>query len=180
MNHITEWLKRIISSILIAVLVFYCPLESVAQTTSDRSKLLESTTQLMLRVNETFKTNDKADTGIIPATVETDVYSADGSHVLIKAGTPAFIEFSIDPNGSWGKAGKICLTHATTKTIDNKRVSLRLSSCKSGGSRLGGVIALSVIFFPLGIISGCMKGSMPKIQQGTTFNAYTMQDIMVE
>ena len=63
----------------------------------------------------------------------TDVYSADGTRVLIKAGTPAFIEFTAERNGSWGKAGKICLTHATTKTVDNKRVSLRLSSCKNGG-----------------------------------------------
>ena len=108
------------------------------------------------------------------------MYSADGTKVLIKAGTPAFIEFSADPNGTWGKAGKICLTHATTKTIDNKRVSLRLSSCKNGGSKLGGVIALSVLFFPLGLISGCMKGSMPKIPAGTTFNASVMQDITVE
>ena len=79
-----------------------------------------------------------------------------------------------------GKAGKICLTHATTNTIDNKRVSLRLSSCKNGSSKLGGVIILSVLFFPIGLISGCMKGSMPKIQQGTTLNASTMQDVMVE
>ncbi|MDE6488977.1 MAG: hypothetical protein K2L46_06825, partial [Paramuribaculum sp.] len=98
----------------------------------------------------------------------------------IKAGTPALIEYSSEPNGSWGKAGKICLTHATTKTIDNKRISLRLNSCKNGGGKLGGVIALSVLFFPIGLISGCMKGSMPKIEQGSTFHASTMQDIVVE
>ena len=51
---------------------------------------------------------------------------------------------------------------------------------KMGGSKLGGVIVLSVLLFPLGLISGCMKGSMPKIQEGTTFNASVMQDISVE
>lgn len=134
----------------------------------------------MLRVNEAFNVDNKADTGTISSIVETDVYSSDGSQVLIKAGTPAFIEFQAEPNDSWGKAGRICLTHATTKTVDNKRVSLRLSSCKKGGSKLGGVIVLSVLLFPLGLISGCMKGSMPKIQQGTTFSASTMQDVMVD
>ena len=175
-----KWWESTISSVLIAALMLCLPLESVAQSTVNRSKLLENGSQLVLRTNEAFKADNKADTGTISSIVETDVYSADGSQVLIKAGTPAFIEFTAEPNGAWGKAGKICLTHATTKTIDNKRVSLRLSSCKSGNSKLGGVIILSVLFFPLGLISGCMKGSMPKIQQGTTFNASTMQDIIVE
>ena len=166
-----KWWKSTISSVLIVALISCFPLESVAQSAANRSKLLENGTQLVLRINETFKANNTADTGTISSIVETDVYSADGAQVLIKAGTPAFIEFT---------AGKICLTHATTKTIDNKRVSLRLSSCKNGSSKLGGVIILSVLFFPIGLISGCMKGSMPKIQQGTTLNASTMQDVMVE
>lgn len=175
-----KWWKSTISSVLIVALISCFPLESVAQSAANRSKLLENGTQLVLRINETFKANNTTDTGTISSIVETDVYSADGAQVLIKAGTPAFIEFTADPNGSWGKAGKICLTHATTKTIDNKRVSLRLSSCKNGSSKLGGVIILSVLFFPIGLISGCMKGSMPKIQQGTTLNASTMQDVMIE
>lgn len=174
-----KWWKSTVSGVLIAILMFCQPLESVAQTVN-RSKLLENGTQLVLRVNEAFNVDNKADTGTISSIVETDVYSSDGSQVLIKAGTPAFIEFSAEPNDSWGKAGRICLTHATTKTVDNKRVSPRLSSCKKGGSKLGGVIVLSVLLFPLGLISGCMKGSMPKIQQGTTFSAYTMQDVMVD
>jgi len=173
-------LQSAISSVLITVMLLCSPLESLAQSSVNRSNVLESGTQLVLRLDEDFKADAKADTGTIHSIVETDVYSADGSRVLIKAGTPAFIEFTAEQNGSWGKAGKICLTHATTKTIDNKRVSLRLSSCKKGGSKLGGVIALSVLLFPIGLISGCMKGSMPKFQQGTTFNTSVMQDVLVE
>lgn len=165
---------------LILTLVFYSPFEAMAKSSNSRGNLLENGTQMVLRVNENFKADNKADTGTINSIVETDIYSADGTKVLIKAGTPAYIEFTAEPNGSWGKAGKICLTHATTKTIDNKRVSLRLSSCKNGGSKLGGVIVLSVLLFPLGLISGCMKGSMPKIPEGTTFNASVMQDVTVE
>lgn len=174
-------LQSVISCMLIFALLFCSPLESMAQSSSvDRNSLLENGTQLVLLVDEDFTAESKADTGIIHSIVETDVYSADGSKVLIEAGTPAFIEFSAESNGSWGKAGKICLNHATTKTKDNKTVSLRLSSCKSGGSKIGGVIALSVLLFPIGLISGCMKGSMPKIPKGTTFNALVMQDIVVE
>lgn len=136
-KEIELW-KGCVSCVLIVALFLCAPFEAIAQTASNRSNVLENGTQMVLRVNENFKADHKADTGTINSIVETDVYSADGTKVLIKAGTPAFIEFSADPNGSWGKAGKICLTHATTRTIDNKRVSLRLSSCKNGGSKLGG------------------------------------------
>lgn len=175
-----ELFKSVVSSILAIALMFCAPVESLAQSVNNRGNVLENGTQLVLRVNENLNLDSKAESGAINSTVETDVYSADGTRVLIKAGTPAYIEFTAESNGSWGKAGKICLTSAHTKTIDNKRVSLRLSSCKNGGSKLGGVIALSIIFFPLGLISGCMKGSMPKIPQGTTFNASVMQDINVD
>lgn len=179
MKKETKWWMSLISSALIVALMFCVPFEAFAQSSS-RSKLLENGTQVVLRVTESFKADKSADTGTINATIETDVYSADGSNVLIKAGTPAYIDFSAEPNGAWGKAGKICITNAFTKTIDNKRVPLRLSSCKNGGSKLGGVIILSVLLFPLGLISGCMKGSMPEIQGGTTFNASVIQDVAVE
>ena len=172
-------LQGAISFILALTMLFVYPIESLAQAVN-RANILENGTGVVLRLNETFKADNKVDTGVIPATVTDDVYSADGSRILIAAGTPAQIEFNAEKNGSCGKAGQICLTHATTKTIDNKRVSLRLSSCKKGGSTLGGVIALSVLFFPLGLISLCMKGSMPKLEQGSTFNATVVQDILVE
>ncbi len=179
MKKENELWRSVVSCVLIITLIFCSPFEALAQSSNDRGNVLENGTQMILRVNENFKADNNADTGTINSIIETDVYSADGTRVLIKAGTPAYIEFSAESNGSWGKAGKICLTHATTKTIDNKQVSLRLSSCKNGGSKLGGVIVLSVLFFPLGLISGCMKGSMPKIQEGTTFNASVMQDVTV-
>lgn len=125
-----ELWKKAVSSMLVAAIVFCSPLESIAQSAVGRGNVLESNTQLVLRVDETFKADSSADTGTIQATVDADVYSADGSRVLIKSGTPAYMEYTADLNGSWGKAGRICLTHATTKTVDNKNVSLRLSSCK--------------------------------------------------
>ncbi len=178
--NISEFNKSFISSVLIIVLMFWTPCEALALSVSNSSNLLENGTQMVLRVNENFNAANVAETGTISATVDGDVYSSDGSRVLIKSGTPATIEFTADSNGFWGKAGKLYMTHAYTKTVDNKRVSLRLSVSKSGGSKIGGVIALSVIFFPIGLISGCMKGSMPKIHEGTTYNASVIQDIIVE
>lgn len=177
MKKENELWRSIVSCALIVVLMFCSPVESLAQSAVGKGNMLEAGTQMVLRVNEHFKADNKADNGTINSVVDADVYSADGTRVLIKAGTPAFIEFSIEPNGAWGKAGKVSLTHAITKTVDNKQVSLRLSSRKKGGSRLGGVIVLSVLLFPLGLISGCMKGSMPKIPYGTTFEASVMQDV---
>lgn len=180
MEKRTEVWKSVVSSVLIMALMFCCPAEALAAGSGNQANLLEGGTQIVLRVNETFKAVNTADTGIINAVVDMDVYSADGSKVLVKANTPAYIEFAAEPNGSWGKAGKICFTHATTKTIDNKQVSLRLSNCRKGGSKLGGVIVLSVLLFPIGLFSGFMKGGMPEIPAGTTFNASVMQDIATE
>ncbi len=167
--------KSLLAGILIFALVLCNPICALAQ--SARSNLLEAGVSVTLRVNEEFKVSNEVENGVIYATVDNDIYSADGTKVLIAKGTPASIDFVAESNGSWGKAGKVCLTGATTKTVDNKRVSLRLGSCKKGGGKLGGVIALSVLFFPFGLISGCMKGSMPKIENGSTFDALTTQDI---
>lgn len=178
-KEIELW-KGIMSCFLIVALTVCCPLESLAQSVNSRSNLLEGGTSVVLSLDEAYKADNVAETGVIPSVIESDVYSADGSRTLIKAGTPAYIEFTAEHGGSWGKAGQICLTHATTKTIDNKNVSLRLSSCKKGGSKLAGVIVLSVLLFPFGLFSGFMKGGMPKLPQGTTFNGYVMQDVHVE
>ena len=117
MKKENELWRSIVSCVLIVALMFCSPFEALAQSSNGRGNVLENGTQMVLRVNENFKADNKADTGTISSIVETDVYSADGTRVLIKAGTPAYIEFSADPNGSWGKAGKICLTHATTKRV---------------------------------------------------------------
>lgn len=180
MRNEKELLRSMQSAILAMFLILSAPIESLAQTAASKNYLLENGTQMLISVNEGFNPANMTEAGTISAIVKTDVYSADGTQVLIKAGTPAFIEYTAEPNGSWGKAGKLCLISAYTKTVDNRQVPLRLGSCKNGGSRLGGVIALSVIFFPIGLISGCMKGSMPKIAQGTTYNAFVMQDIMAD
>lgn len=141
-----DLLLSVVSCVLIIALIVCAPIDAMAQSSSNRSNVLENGTQLLLRVNENFKADNKAESGAISSIVESDVYSADGSRVLIKAGTPAFIEFTTDPNGAWGKAGKICMVNAYTKTIDNKRVSLRLSNCKNGGSRLGGGLSYPCYF----------------------------------
>lgn len=180
MKQTFDFGKCVVSICLIFVLVLCNPICAFAQSQQARNYILNAGTPVVLKVPERFNSKGKAETGVIQAVVDSDVYSADGTTILISAGTPALIEFNADANGAWGKAGKICMTNATTRTVDNKRISLRLSACEKGGSKIGGVIALSVLFFPIGLISGCMKGSMPKIPAGTIFNATTTQDIACE
>lgn len=170
--------KSLVSCLLIMTLLMFNPISVMAQSQNARSYMLASDSPVVLRVTENSDFSNKADNGTISAIVDNDVYSADGSQIVVKSGTPATIEFYAESNGSWGKAGKVCMTRASTRTVDNKKVMLRLSSCKKGGSKIGGVIALSVFLFPIGLISGCMKGSMPKIPNGTTFNTTTTQDVL--
>lgn len=173
-------MEGIVSGMLILALVLCPALESFAQSSVDRSNLLENGMETILRVDEYFKPDSNTNSGVIRAVVDSDVYSADGSKVLIKGGTPATIEYSAELNSSWGKAGKVCLNHAYTRTVDNKRVALRLGSCRNGDSNLAPVVILSVIFFPIGLISGLIKGTKPEITQGSTFTATVMQDMQVE
>ncbi|MBD5234188.1 MAG: hypothetical protein HDS65_08440 [Bacteroidales bacterium] len=177
-TEISPW-KCLVSFSLILALMFAYPAQAVAQS-NNRSNVLDYGAPVVLSISETVKMNNSAENGLINATVNSDVYSADGSRVLIKAGTPATVDYSLEQSGSWGKAGRVCMTNATTKTIDNKRVSLRLSTCEKGGSRIGGVIVLSVLFFPIGLLSGLMKGSNPQIEQGTVLNTTVSQEIVVE
>ena len=93
MKKENELWKSVVSCILIVTLMFCSPFEGLAQSSNGRGNVLENGTQIVLRVKENFKADNKADTGVINSIVETDVYSADGTKVLIKAGTPAFIEF---------------------------------------------------------------------------------------
>ena len=178
-SELSLW-KRLTSAVLALTLLLAIPVQSFAQGAVNRANLLENGAPVVLSVSENFKTGDATDNGLIPAKVVSDVYSADGTRELISAGTTAMIEYNLDQNGAWGKAGKICLTNATTKAVDNKTIPLRLNSCKKGGGKIGGVIALSILFFPIGLFSGFIKGSMPKIQQGTTLNTTITQDVVIE
>lgn len=172
--------EKLCSLVLSLILLSLPSIQSWAQSATAPTNRLDAGTQLALRLTEQVSTENMAGSGIINAEVTTDVYSSDGYRVLIKAGTPAFLEFSTEPNGSWGKAGKVSITYAYTKTIDNKQVPLRLSYAKKGDSNLFGVILISALFFPIGLVAGCFKGSMPRIDNGTVIPAHIMQDIMTE
>ena len=71
-KEIELW-KGIVSCVLIMALMFCTPFEALAQTSSNRSNVLENGTQMVLRVNENFKADNKVDTGTINSIVETDV-----------------------------------------------------------------------------------------------------------
>ena len=168
----------LVSSVMIVAMLICSPLQAMAQTSANRANLLQAESPVVLSVEELY--NSSSEQGSINAVVKSDVYSADGSQVLIKAGTSATINYNAEPNGAWGKAGKIYLTSASTRTTNGQLIALKLNDTKKGGGKIGGVVAISVLFFPLGLLSGFMKGGMPKIQPGTTFTGKTTQDIVVE
>lgn len=169
--------KSLISCILILAFLFCNPISAVAQSQSEQSYLLATGTPVVLRVNETTKFSDMANTGSILATVESDVYSSDGSQVMISAGTPAVIDFESEPHKSWGKPGRVCLLSASTHSVDNKKIMLRMSACKNGDSAVSCVVILSVLLFPVGLFSGFIKGATPRIFAGTTYSGLVMQDV---
>lgn len=68
-KEIELW-KSIISCVLIVALMFCCPFEALAQTSNNRSNVLENGTQMVLRVNENFKADNKADSGTINSIVK--------------------------------------------------------------------------------------------------------------
>lgn len=69
-----------VASILILALILRNPIGALA---SARNYLLESGTSVIIRVNEKFKSSNKADNGVISVIVDSDIYSADGTYVLI-------------------------------------------------------------------------------------------------
>lgn len=115
----------------------------------------------------------------LKAIVSEDVLSGDREHTLIKEGTPVEIYYNVEKNGSFGKSGKVNLTHASTNTIDGNRVFLNINMQKSGQSYTGFCIAVSVATFPIGLLTGFIKGDTPTIKEGTLFSAYVAQDYKV-
>ena len=88
---------------MIVAMLICSPLQAMAQTSANRANLLQAGSPVVLSVEELY--NGSSEQGSINAVVKSDVYSADGSQVLIKAGTSATINYNAEPNGAWGKGG---------------------------------------------------------------------------
>lgn len=165
---------------MIAVAIMLCaPVEALAQSSEVHTKTLEYGTRVALVVDETFSAGSSIESGLIHATVLNDIYSDDGENILIKSGTPALINYTLEQNEHGGKPGKLTLSGATTKTVDNQRITLQLGYVKKGGSKVLGVVAISTFFFPLGLLSCIIKGGMPKLKQGSVINSTITEDISV-
>lgn len=170
--------NRIVSYFVIIVMLLCNPLEGLSQYQKVRYISVESGTTIVLRLSETLNVSEKGEFGTLRAIVEQNVYSTDGSTIIIKKNTPAYIEYSAELNGAWGKAGEVCLNQAYTSAVNNQNVKLRLGSCKKGGKKVIGVVILSVLFFPIGLFSGFIKGGMPKFENGSTIST-TVEDTVI-
>lgn len=166
---------------MIFALLFYDPADAWVQTENSLRQILQTNTPVKIRLTESLNINNNIpDKGFIQGEVDSDVYSEDSNIMLIKKGTPVYVNYQIESNSSWGKPGKICLIQAKTKTLDNKKVSLQLSNCMRGESNNAAVIVLSIVFFPLGLLSGLIKGTMPIIEKGYVIEGYTLDPTLSE
>lgn len=172
--------KEVLSCILILILLFSFPINVFAQDIKVKHSILNANSLVRVRVDDTLKFNKSTDKGLINGVIDNDVYSTDGTDIIIAKGTHATIEYSFEENGRWGSAGEINLKKANTRTIDNQPVSLILSETKEGTSRKGIVVPLVIFFFPIGFIASAIKGTNPTIYSGTSYDTRTANDIIVE
>jgi len=97
-----------------------------------------------------------------------------GSVVVAKAGSKAFGEVTnAKKSGMMGKAGELNIRLNYLKAGDNK-IRLRGTKAKEGESGTTGVVALTVLFGPIGLIK---HGKNIEIKQGTALLAYVADDI---
>lgn len=175
----TSWWEKTLSFILIPALLFCFPLGAYCQSQESKKAILAAGTSVNLQIAQEYDMEKIKDNVPLKAIVLSDVMSADGSDILIKEGSQALVYYTVSGNGNWGKSGKICLSHAFIKAVDGQTIPLHPSTCKSGQSYTGFVIGASILFFPIGLLTGLIKGDMPTIKDGTMFNTYAMQDTYI-
>jgi hypothetical protein len=139
-----------------------------------------STSQLMLRegtdVPLTFAEDVSSKTASDgdPVVLLLDGDLKVGNVVVAKAGSKAFGEITnAQKSGMLGKAGQLNMRLNYLKVGENK-IRLRGAKGKEGESGTTGVVVLTVLFGPLGLIK---HGKNIEIKQGTTLTAYVADDI---
>lgn len=147
-------------------------------------KLTEGTI-VPLSLSESISSKTAAEGNRVSFEVVDDVLSEDGKQVLIKAGTVANGSITkLEKNGAFGKAGELAITIDKTRTVDGKRVPLKLSINKAGESKRGTSIGLAaigafVILWPL-MFFLFKKGKDATLPAGTQLNAVVDRDVMVD
>jgi hypothetical protein len=128
-------------------------------------------TELPIRIDDALssKTNTEGDRFTI--SLADDVKLSDGT--VIPAGYRGVGEVvAAEKNGMLGKPGTLNVRFDYIK-VGDARIHIRGSKGKEGGSGVGTVVVLSVLFGPLGLIA---KGHNVEIKKGQQMVAFVDQD----
>lgn len=133
--------------------------------------------KVSLETLDKLKAKNLNEGDVISFRVTDDVFAPDGKTVLIKAGTTAEGDVAdIDKAGMLGQKGEMTIRVNSTKSINGDRVPLRANLNREGNSKVGTVIALTLLLTPLFLL---MKGKEAEIPAGTKFKAYVDRETLV-
>lgn len=168
-------------STLLLIIILFSPINAHCQSRGENNILIPSGVNVQLRIDKEYDFETTTIGEPLEGTVVNDLYYSDGKTILIKAGTRAIINYSLQRNGRWGKGGSVVFTNATIRTVDNKSIALILNNSNvEGHSYRGPIFIISIVHFPIGLLSGLIKGDMPTVKEGTIINAYTIADSYVD
>ena len=101
-----------------------------------------------------------------------------GDVTVIRAGVKAKATMSnVKRNGLLGRPGELNVRLQSVKAGDNTTVLLRGTKGRQGDGRVGSVVALTVLFGPIGLIK---HGKNVEIPAGTPLMAYVADDATIK
>lgn len=161
-------MKKVISVLLAFMMFAILPFQTFAESVARTGRVnLFSGTNVIVKTRDSFTSNQ---IGEMVGYVVDDVYSDDGSTVLIEAGTNVYLHASVEKNGALGKAGKIVINNATTTAVDGKTIALSANLSANGDGRSGLAWGLGIgtgIFTLFGLLFLLLKGGKAEIPAGT-------------
>jgi hypothetical protein len=168
-----QCVKQALTAGLLAAMVLpFVPCASLAD-----SFVLSEGTPVRLKLTQTLTSSKNKEGDPIHLKVIDDILDTEGETVLIQAGSDAWGTISeAIKKGRMGGKGELALTIDGAKAINQATVPLRATISREGHTKLGTVVALSVLVTPLFLL---MRGKDAKILAGTPLSAYIDRDTRI-
>lgn len=139
---------------------------------------LEEGTPVRLKLVNTVTSSKAHEGDEVSFKVIDDILAIDGKTVLIPAGSSAWGSVTeANKRGRIGGKGELALIIEGAQAANGKTVPLRASISREGHSKLGTVIALSLLVTPLFLF---MRGKDAKIHAGAQLSAYIDRDSIID
>ena len=164
---------RTITSVAIGILCLICSSVSLAQTVSTTPTsvtVIPERTEVFLAVEDDMKSGDIKEGEEVRYTVSRDV-SDPQSHVLIKAGWPAYgVVNQSKRRGIFGKSGKLAFSCDYILAPDGTKIALRGKAINEYGRDNRTASVLTAIFFsPVGAL---INGKDVTVRKGDLYKMY--------